>query len=50
MPSGNRKIVLYRNDRVLFGDDAVFDVIETKRAILHFQFSANFIGEIQGRC
>ena len=50
MPGSNRIIILYRNHRALFSDDAVFDVIVTKRAILHFQFSANFIGEIQGRC
>jgi hypothetical protein len=35
MPIGNRIIILYRNDRVLFGDDAVFDVIVTKRAKRH---------------
>jgi hypothetical protein len=32
----------------LFGDEAVFDVIVTKRAILHFQFSANIIGGNSG--
>ena len=37
MPIGNRLIIPYRNDRVFFDDDAVFDVIVTKRAILHFQ-------------
>jgi hypothetical protein len=48
MPIGNRIIILYRKDRVLFGDEAGFDVIVTKRAILHFQFSANIIGGKSG--
>ena len=37
MPIGNRILILYRNDRILFGDNTVFDVILTERAILHFQ-------------
>jgi hypothetical protein len=39
-PIGNRIIILYRNDRVLFGGDAVFDVIVTKGALFHFRFSS----------
>jgi len=35
MPIGNRIIILYRNDRVLLVDDAVFDVIVTKKANGH---------------
>ena len=40
MPIGNRIIIPYRNDRVFFDDDTVFDVIVTKRTIFHFQFSS----------
>jgi hypothetical protein len=35
MPGGNQIIIPYRNHRALFGDDAVFDVIVTKRAKRH---------------
>ena len=35
VPIGDWITILYRNDRVLFGDDAVFDGIVTKRAKGH---------------
>ena len=36
VPIGNWITILYRNDRLMFGDDAVFDVMVTKRAIFHW--------------